>query len=83
MNKTERQPEHEEVFNPKVAKQYADGCDFTEGKKRTSDYEIIAAEAAGMFGRNGRLNGLIVEVCPGPGNLSGEFLKRGHGKSSG
>lgn len=77
MFQKERRPEHEEVFNPEAARQYADGCDFEEGKKRTSDYEIVATEAARAFGNRGRLHGLVVEVCPGPGNLCGELVKKG------
>lgn len=72
-----RIPEKAEVFDEKDAKAYATGCDFKEGIKKTSDYTIVAAEAARMFGKRGRLSGLVVEVCPGPGNLCGELIQMG------
>lgn len=77
MSIEKRRPEKDEVFNDKDAKAYATGCDFKEGIKKTSDYAIVAAEAARMFGTRGRLSGLVVEVCPGPGNLCGELIKKG------
>ena len=83
MSIEKRRPEKDEVFNEKDAKAYASGCDFHEGIKKTSDYAIVAAEAARMFGKQGRLSGLVVEVCPGPGNLCGELIKRGAQKTIG
>lgn len=83
MSIEKRRPEKDEVFNEKDAKAYATGCDFKEGIKKTSDYAIVAAEAARMFGRGGRLSGLVVEVCPGPGNLCGELIKMGAQKTIG
>ncbi len=68
-----RVPEKVEMFDDIEAKTYADGCDFPE----TSDYAIVAAEIVKAFGQNGKLSGTIVEVCPGPGNLCGELLKKG------
>lgn len=80
MSIEKRRPEKNEVFDEKDAKAYASGCDFKEGIKQTSDYAIVAAEAARMFGTQGRLSGLVVEVCPGPGNLCGELLHKGASK---
>lgn len=80
MSIEKRRPEKDEVFNEEDAKAYASGCDFKEGIKQTSDYAIVAAEAARMFGKRGRLSGLVVEVCPGPGNLCGELLHKGASK---
>lgn len=65
-----RIPEKAEIFPPDEARVYAEGCDFPE----TSDYAIVAAEIAILFGNRGRISGHIVEVCPGPGNLCGEIL---------
>ena len=83
MSIEKRKPEKDEVFNVKDARAYATGCDFQEGMKKTSDYAIVAAEAARMFGKQGRLSGLVVEVCPGPGNLCGELIKMGAQKTIG
>lgn len=71
-----RVPEKSEIFRAKDAKKYIAGCDFPE----TSDYSIVAEEILQLFGMGGRLSGLIVEVCPGPGNLCGELLNLGADK---
>lgn len=73
-----RIPESTEIFETKEAWEYL-LCDFP----KTSDYAIVAAEIALEFGRNGRINGHIVEVCPGPGNLCGELLDIGAKKVTG
>ncbi len=74
-----RVPERAEIFPPREAEVYANGCDFPE----TSDYAIVAAEIAFAFGNQGKISGHIVEVCPGPGNLCGELLGLGAEKVTG
>jgi len=74
-----RIPERVEIFEPLEAMKYAEGCDFPE----TSDYAIVAAEIALEFGKDGRISGHIVEVCPGPGNLCGELIDIGAQKVTG
>lgn len=71
-----RIPEKSEIFPTEEAKKYIAGCDFPE----TSDYSIVAAEIVQEFGIGDKLSGLIVEVCPGPGNLCGELLASGASK---
>lgn len=68
-----RVPEGVEIFLPFEAQTYINGCDFP----KTSDYAIVAAEIALMFGQQGKITGHIVEVCPGPGNLCQELLEIG------
>jgi SAM-dependent methyltransferase len=74
-----RVPERTEIFAPKEAMTYIEGCDFPE----TSDYAIVAAEIALAFGNRDRISGSIVEVCPGPGNLCGELLGVGADRVTG
>ncbi len=74
-----RVPERAEIFPPREAEVYANGCDFPE----TSDYAIVAAEIAFAFGNHDRISGHIVEICPGPGNLCGELLDIGAEKVTG
>lgn len=74
-----RVPEKAEIFNANDASTYIEGCDFL----KTSDYAIVAAEIALEFGKEGKITGHIVEVCPGPGNLCGELLDMGAGKVTG
>lgn len=69
----DRIPENSEIFPPDEAKIYAEGCDYPE----SADYTIVAVEIAVLFGNDGKINGRIVEVCPGPGNLCGELLNLG------
>lgn len=68
-----RVPERSEMFDARDSSTYIHGCDYP----KTSDYAIVAAEAVLAFGAQGRLCGQIVEICPGPGNLCGELLRRG------
>lgn len=72
-NSSVRIPERVEIFDPSEAITYIEGCDFP----RTSDYAIVAAEIAREFGDGFGINGHIVEVCPGPGNLCGELVDIG------
>ncbi len=74
-----RVPERAEIFDAKDALTYIEGCDFS----KTSDYAIVAAEIVLAFGKQGRITGHIVEVCPGPGNLCGELLDIGAEKVTG
>jgi ubiquinone/menaquinone biosynthesis C-methylase UbiE len=71
-----RKPEKSEMFPPEEAETYIVGCDFD----KTSDYAIVAAELVEAFGNNGAIHGVIVEVCPGPGNLCEELLSIGADK---
>ena len=78
-NSTVRIPERVEIFDPREAITYIEGCDFPQ----TSDYAIVAAEIALGFGDGIGINGHIVEVCPGPGNLCEELLDVGGKKVTG
>lgn len=75
----DRVPERVEIFEPMEANTYIEGCDFP----RTSDYAIVAAEVALEFGDGAGINGHIVEICPGPGNLCEELLGIGANKVTG
>lgn len=74
-----RVPEKSEIFDTGDANTYIEGCDFP----LTSDYAIVAAEIALEFGDGILINGHIVEVCPGPGNLCEELLGIGANKVAG
>lgn len=69
-----RIPEKVEIFEPEEAKLYANACG---DDSTTSDYDIVAAEISEAFGTKGCIGGLVVEVCPGPGNLCGKLLDLG------
>lgn len=69
-----RIPEKVEIFEPGEAKLYAIACG---DDLKTFDYKMVSAEIAHEFGNAGRISGVVVEVCPGPGNLCGELLDIG------
>lgn len=62
-----------EVFNASDANRYAQGCDIP----RTSDYKIFAVETKRAVSPNRKIEGVVVNVCPGPGNECKEFVDLG------
>lgn len=65
--------EPSEIFDPKEALTYIEGCDYPE----TSDYAIVAERLNQMFRIGGKD---VLEVCSGPGALSNELWLLGADK---